>query len=61
MRRIGSYLCALLLGLGSSLAAHAGVVDAPGADLEVSLITYGPGAIYSAARCGGRWSRVARQ
>lgn len=26
--------------------AHAGVADAPGADLEVSLVTYGPGAIY---------------
>ncbi|MGB6450913.1 MAG: DUF4105 domain-containing protein [Steroidobacteraceae bacterium] len=44
--RIGSCLCALLLGLGSALAAHAGVVDTPSEDLEVSLITYGPGAIY---------------
>jgi len=35
-----------VLGLGVALSAHAGVFDAPGGDLEVSLITYGPGAIY---------------
>ena len=34
-----------LLWLAISVA-HAGVVDAPGEDLEVSLVTYGPGAIY---------------
>ncbi len=33
-----------LFALPSS--AHAGIADAPGADLEVSLITYGPGAVY---------------
>ncbi len=26
--------------------AHAGIADAPGADLQVFLVTYGPGAIY---------------
>ncbi|HET7266726.1 MAG TPA: DUF4105 domain-containing protein [Oleiagrimonas sp.] len=26
--------------------AHAGIVNAPGANLEISLVTYGPGAIY---------------
>ena len=36
----------LLLGLVVSVGAHAGVLDAPGEDLEVSLVTYGPGAIY---------------
>jgi hypothetical protein len=35
-----------VLGLGVSLCARSGVIDAPGGDLEVSLITYGPGAIY---------------
>ncbi len=39
-------LCALLLGLGSAVAAHAGVADAPGGDLEVSLVTYGSGSLY---------------
>ncbi|MBS0381756.1 MAG: DUF4105 domain-containing protein [Proteobacteria bacterium] len=34
-------LCALL-----PLAARAGVIDAPGANLRVDLYTYGPGAIY---------------
>jgi hypothetical protein len=34
-----------LLSLAVSVGAYAGVVDAPGEDLEVSLITYGPGAI----------------
>ncbi len=46
MRRIGSCLCIAALWLLHSAGARAGVVDAPGADLEVSLITYGPGAIY---------------
>ncbi|HEX3837987.1 MAG TPA: DUF4105 domain-containing protein [Steroidobacteraceae bacterium] len=40
-----AFLCAVL-SLGVSLRAAAGVVDAPAVDLEVSLITYGPGAIY---------------
>ncbi len=34
------------LVLASLATAHAGVADAPGADLEVSLVTYGPGDIY---------------
>lgn len=46
MRGSGTYLCLMLLGLGVALGARAGVLDAPGTDLEVSLITYGPGAIY---------------
>jgi hypothetical protein len=41
---IGCY--GLLLGFCVALRAHAGVVDAPGEDLDVSLITYGPGEIY---------------
>jgi Domain of unknown function (DUF4105) len=36
----------MLLGLAVFANARAGVLDAPGADLEVSLVTYGPGAIY---------------
>jgi hypothetical protein len=39
-------LRSLLLWLTVSVGAHAGVLDAPGEDLEVSLVTYGPGAIY---------------
>jgi hypothetical protein len=42
--RIG--LCLLLLGLALASGARAGVLDAPAEDLEVSLVTYGPGAIY---------------
>ncbi|HET8899668.1 MAG TPA: DUF4105 domain-containing protein [Rhodanobacteraceae bacterium] len=39
------WLAWLLLGL-ASLGARAGIADAPGVQLEVALITYGPGAIY---------------
>ena len=41
-------LVIVLLTLASVMpaAARAGVADAPGADLEVSLVTYGPGDIY---------------
>ena len=46
MRRSGIGLFVLLLGLGVSVSAGAGVLDAPGEELEVSLVTYGPGAIY---------------
>ena len=46
MARRGIRLCALLLGLLVCVGSHAGVLTAPGEDLEVSLITYGPGAIY---------------
>jgi hypothetical protein len=46
MRRSGIGVFVLLLGLGVSGSAHAGVLDAPGEDLQVSLVTYGPGAIY---------------
>jgi Domain of unknown function (DUF4105) len=46
VRRIRIHLYAMLLGLAVLTDARAGVLDAPGADLEVSLVTYGPGAIY---------------
>lgn len=46
MRRNGVCLCAVLLGLIISVSARAGVLTAPGGDLEVSLVTYGVGAIY---------------
>ncbi|WP_158755627.1 DUF4105 domain-containing protein [Dyella sp. S184] len=47
MHRTGSILLlfALLL-FGTLSSAHASVANAPGANLEVSLITYGPGATY---------------
>src|SRR5579875_3831171 len=38
-------LIALTLLCSAILPAHAGVTDAPGENLEVSLITYGPGDI----------------
>lgn len=40
------FLIALTLLCGAILPAHAGVADTPGENLEVSLITYGPGDIY---------------
>jgi hypothetical protein len=46
MRKSGICLYVVLLGLTVSVGARAGVLQAPGADLEVSLVTYGPGAIY---------------
>lgn len=46
MRRCPIYLCAWLLGLGACIGAHANVFDTAGEDLDVSLITYGPGTIY---------------
>jgi hypothetical protein len=39
-------LIALTLLCSAILPAHAGVADTPGENLEVSLITYGPGDIY---------------
>lgn len=39
-------IAALLLCLLLAPIAHAGVADAPGADLRVDLYTYGPGTIY---------------
>jgi Domain of unknown function (DUF4105) len=44
--RASTLLCALLIALVSSAGLHAGVLTAPGEDLEVSLVTYGPGSIY---------------
>ena len=47
MKPIRRHLLLLALLLLAMLpAVHAGVADAPGADLEVSLVTYGPGEIY---------------
>ena len=40
------YRLFLLLALLSPLAAHAGIANAPGENLQVSLITYGPGDTY---------------
>jgi hypothetical protein len=46
MLRIRNCLFAALLGLGVTLGVHAGALDAPGTDLQISLITYGPGEVY---------------
>jgi len=40
------FLIALTLLCSAILPAHAGVAEAPGENLEISLITYGPGDIY---------------
>jgi hypothetical protein len=45
-RARASRIVALLLLLLLTPLAHAGVVDAPGADLRVDLYTYGPGSVY---------------
>ena len=45
MRRSEIWLY-VALGLAVHAGARAGVLDAPGSDLVVSLVTYGPGAIY---------------
>jgi hypothetical protein len=42
--RMFALLC--LIVLAAIVPAHAGIDDAPGANLQVSLITYGPGATY---------------
>ncbi len=46
MRLIARLCCVLTLFLGWASIAHASVSNAPGANLEVSLITYGPGETY---------------
>lgn len=46
MRTLGIWTWAVLLWFAVPGGACAGVLNAPGEDLEVSLITYGPGAIY---------------
>lgn len=46
MRYIGSAFCLAMLWLTFALPARASVADAPGANLKVSLITYGPGETY---------------
>lgn len=43
--RRASLVLAILV-LAALVPVHAGIADAPGADLEVSLVTYGPGDIY---------------
>ncbi|RAO75548.1 DUF4105 domain-containing protein [Dyella jiangningensis] len=46
-RRLAAFCLFLLLGvLGCAPPAQAGIANAPGANLEVSLITYGPGDTY---------------
>jgi Domain of unknown function (DUF4105) len=40
------YVLWLLVALCFVPSAHAGIVDAPAANLEISLMTYGPGDIY---------------
>lgn len=46
MRHIGFTIFVLMAWLLHAIPSHAGVVDAPGANLEVSLVTYGPGETY---------------
>lgn len=46
MRYISSAFCLALLWLAFALPARASVANAPGANIEVSLITYGPGETY---------------
>jgi len=46
MRYIGSAFCLVMLWLVAALPARASVANAPGANLQVSLITYGPGETY---------------
>lgn len=45
-RLAAAWALLLLLGSMAALPAWGGVRDAPGKDLQVALITYGPGAIY---------------
>ena len=46
MRYIGSAFCLVMFWLAFARPAHASVTNAPGANLEVSLVTYGPGETY---------------
>ncbi len=46
MRSARILLCAALAGLCIAMPVSAGILKAPAEDLEVSLVTYGPGAIY---------------
>jgi hypothetical protein len=46
MWRIAIYLYVVILGFCIAASAHAGVLKAPAEDLEISLVTFGPGAIY---------------
>lgn len=44
--RSWAWLYLMLMGLFAGLPAHAGIANAPGANLEVALVTYGPGETY---------------
>lgn len=46
MRYVGYAFLAACWWLLLAIPAHAGIADAPGADLQVALITYGPGETY---------------
>ena len=46
MQKTGISLFVLFVSFCVSVSTRAGVLNAPGEDLEVSLVTYGPGAIY---------------
>jgi Domain of unknown function (DUF4105) len=46
MPKAAIYLLAVILALCVSASGHAGVLKAPPEDLEISLVTFGPGAIY---------------
>jgi hypothetical protein len=44
--RILNLLCFTLLAVAACSALHAGMLNAPPEDLEVSLVTFGPGEVY---------------
>ena len=46
MKPLARLLAALALLLGLAAQARAGIASAPGRDLEVELVTYGPGRVY---------------
>lgn len=46
LRKTRTALYAALASLSVSIPLHAGILKAPAEDLEISLVTYGPGAIY---------------
>jgi hypothetical protein len=43
---VRTFVLFCLMALAAIVPAHANVADAPGASLQISLITYGPGATY---------------
>lgn len=46
MRHIGFVLCIAMLWLAIAPRASASIANAPGANLDISLVTYGPGETY---------------